>query len=284
MTEKRLPLWLHKKIPNKSFFVEKVLSCHGVNTVCEAAKCPNRLECFSQKTATFLALGPFCTRACQFCSIPFSKSPSLPDPQEPLQIALSIKDLGLQHAVITMVTRDDLPDQGAQHIKKILQEISKQMPLTTKEVLLSDFSGQFFLLDTILEEKPEVVNHNIETTRALTPKIRSKALYERSLDLLRYVKQSKKAVFVKSGLMVGLGETIDEVKETLVDLYTAGCDIITIGQYLQSSPKNLPPKEFIPLSTFALLEEFGYSLGVKKIFSGPFVRSSYHAASIFSKN
>lgn len=205
----RFPQWLHRKIPAGSnlFKTNGILEKYQLNTVCEEAKCPNRLECYSKKTATFLALGKECTRNCGFCSIDFSKKPQAPEEDEPLRIALSAKELGLKHIVITMVARDDLPDQGAGHIGKIIREVRKENPGTTVEVLTSDFSGDTACLDLVLEEKPEIFNHNIETVRSLSPRVRHKAQYERTLSVLRYVKETKKAMFVKSGIMAGLGET-----------------------------------------------------------------------------
>jgi lipoic acid synthetase len=275
----RFPSWLHRKIPSggQIFKTNAILEKYKLNTVCEEAKCPNRLECYTKKTATFLALGKECTRNCGFCDIDFSKTPKGAEADEPLRIALSVKELGLKHAVITMVARDDLPDQGASHISLIVNEIRKQNPDVTIELLTSDFSGNLALLDLVLDTKPEVFNHNIETVKRLSPRIRHKAEYERTLSVLRHAKNSKKSIFVKSGIMVGLGETEEEVKETIFDLKEAGCDIITIGQYLQASSKKLRVKEFITPEQFKRYESYGQSLGVVHIYSGPFVRSSYNA-------
>lgn len=275
----RFPKWLHRKIPKGHEIqrTNKILRNHQLNTVCEEAKCPNRLECYAKKTATFLALGKECTRACGFCDIDFSKKPMHPDPGEPTRIAKSVKDLGLKHAVITMVARDDLPDGGSLHLAKIIKAIRSHCPEATVEVLTSDFSGNFTALDTILQEKPEIFNHNIETVRSLTPRVRHKAMYDRTLSILQYVNHRKKGFFLKSGIMVGLGETKEEVKETIFDLYQAGCDIITIGHYLQPDRKKLRVKEFISPETFKEYEEYGRKIGVKHMYSGPFVRSSYNA-------
>lgn len=276
----RFPSWLHRKLPRGKELSEtnQILKESGLNTVCEEAKCPNRLECYSNKTATFLALGSACTRACGFCDIDFAKHPKPPEKDEPLRIAQSVKALGLRHAVITMVARDDLPDQGAHHIAEIIQTIRQENPETTVEVLTSDFSGSEAALDIVLEAQPEIFNHNIETVRRLTPRVRHKATYDRTLSVLRYVKEQKRASFVKSGIMVGLGETLDEVKETIQDLHHVGCDIITIGQYLQPNRNKLLVKSFVTPEEFKDFETYGKNIGVKHLYSGPFVRSSYNAS------
>lgn len=275
----RFPSWLHRKIPRggESFQTNAILAKYGLNTVCEEAKCPNRLECYSKRTATFLALGKQCTRNCGFCDIDFSKAPLPPAADEPERIALSTQDLGLKHVVITMVARDDLPDQGASHIAAIVRAVRKKNSETTVELLTSDFSGDVKLLDIALQEKPEIFNHNIETVRSLTPRIRHRAEYERSLSVLRHAKKSGHALYVKSGMMLGFGEKDEEVRETIRDLYQAGCDVITIGQYLQASSKKLLVKEFISPERFKAHEEYGLSIGVRHMYSGPFVRSSYNA-------
>ena len=276
----RFPSWLHRKIPSggQIFKTNAILDKYNLNTVCEEAKCPNRLECYTKKTATFLALGKQCTRNCGFCDIDFSKTPKGAEADEPQRIALSVKELGLKHAVITMVARDDLPDEGASHIGAIIRAIRKENENVTIELLTSDFSGRLDLLDIVLKEKPEIFNHNIETVRSLSPRIRHKAEYDRTLSLLRHAKTSKQTIFVKSGIMVGLGETPEEVKETIRDLKEVGIDIITIGQYLQASSKKLRVKEFVTPEQFKKYEEYGYSIGVKHMYSGPFVRSSYNAS------
>lgn len=276
----RFPCHLHRPMPlgHQLAQTERILQKHRLNTVCMEAKCPNRLECYTNRTATFLALGKTCTRNCAFCEIGFSKAPLPPEADEPDRIAFSVRDLELVHAVITMVTRDDLPDQGAKHIAAIIRRVRRENPQTTVEVLTSDFSGDHRLLDIVLDEKPHIYNHNIETVRSLTPRIRHRAEYELSLSILRHAKQSRRAVYVKSGLMVGLGEKESEVLEAIRDLFAAGCDIITIGQYLQPSPRKLPVKEFISPEKFHVYEQYGFSLGIKHMYSGPFVRSDYNAA------
>jgi lipoyl synthase len=278
----RFPSWLHRKIPSGggTFKTDAILEKHRLNTVCEEAKCPNRMECYSKKTATFLALGKTCTRNCGFCDIDFSKNPMAPEEDEPERIALSVKELGLKHVVITMVARDDLPDGGAVAFAKIMKAIRKENPSVSLEVLTSDFGGITSSLDTVLNEKPEIFNHNIETVEEFSPRVRHKASYARTLEVLSYVKKQNKAKFVKSGLMVGLGETKAQVKQTIEDLVRAGCEIITIGQYLQASARKLRVKSFVTPEDFKEYEEFGYKAGAKHVYSGPFVRSSYNAAAI----
>lgn len=274
----RFPSWLHRKLPtgNSLLNTGKILRKYRLNTVCEEAKCPNRLECYSNKTATFLALGKECTRNCGFCDIDFSKTPALPEADEPLRIALSAQELGLKHVVVTMVARDDLEDQGSSHIAAIIRTVREHNAGVAIEVLTSDFSGDFSAIDRVLAERPDVFNHNIETVRELTPRIRHKATYDRTLEVLRYVKD-KGSAWVKSGLMVGLGETEAQVFATIADLHAAGCSIITIGQYLQASNKKKLVKSFISPDQFKRYEEYGLSLGVPQMVCGPFVRSSYHA-------
>jgi len=275
----RFPSWLHRNLPKGSglFTTNAIVDKYRLNTVCEEAKCPNRFECYSRKTATFLALGKECTRNCGFCTIDFSKTPKEPEADEPLRIALSVKELGLKHVVITMVARDDLSDGGAAHMAEIIRMIRVHCPEVTIEVLTSDFSGNTAAIDCVLEAKPDVFNHNIETVRKLTPRVRHRATYEQTLHILKYVSATGIIPFIKSGLMVGLGETQDEVKETLGDLKRVGCNIITIGQYLQSDRRKLLVKEFVSPAQFKAYEEYGYEIGVGQMYSGPFVRSSYNA-------
>jgi lipoic acid synthetase len=275
----RFPSWLHRKLPkgDNFFKTNTLLQKYRLNTVCEEAKCPNRFECYSKKTATFLALGKQCTRSCGFCDIDFSKTPKAPEEDEPIRIALSVKELGLSHVVITMVARDDLADGGAVHIANIIKQVRLENPQVTIEVLTSDFNGNFTAIDTVLTAHPEIFNHNIETVRRLTPKVRHKATYDRTLNVLSYVKSQNKSLFLKSGIMLGLGEEEEEVKQTISDLHQAGCDIITIGHYLQASHHNLSVKAFVTPEQFKAYEEYGTRLGVKYMYCGPFVRSSYNA-------
>lgn len=275
----RLPSWLRISIPRSGnlFKTNSILEKHNLNTVCEEAKCPNRMECYNRKTATFLALGKACTRACGFCEIDFAKAPKLPEKDEPLRIAQSVKELGLKHAVITMVARDDLPDEGASHIASIISEIRNHHSTVTIEVLTSDFSGKTEYIDLVLEEKPEIFNHNIETVRVLSPRVRHKAQYDRTLLVLHHAASSGKCAFVKSGIMVGLGETEEQVKSTLHDLKDAGCSIVTIGQYLQPSRRKLRVKDFVSPKLFKEYEAYGHEIGIRHMYCGTFVRSSYNA-------
>lgn len=281
----RFPSWLHRNLPAGTtlFRTGDLLKKYRLNTVCEEAKCPNRFECYSKKTATFLALGKACSRNCGFCDIDFTKTPVAPEEDEPERIALSSQELGLKHVVITMVARDDLADGGAAHLAEIIRKTREVNPACTIEVLTSDFEGKEASLDLVLNERPEIFNHNIETVRRLSPRVRHKATYERTLNVLSYAKASAKTLYVKSGLMVGLSETEEEVLETLRDLHQAGVSIITMGQYLQPNRRKLLVKEFIPPDAFKRYEEYGQSLGVRYMHCGPFVRSSYNAADVFKK-
>lgn len=273
----RFPSWLHRKLPEGDHLrqTSHILEENRLHTVCEEAKCPNLLECWSKKTATFLVMGKECTRNCGFCDIDFDKSPKPLEESEPERVADSVAKLGLKHVVITMVARDDLSDGGALHIAKIMQKIREKIPETTIEVLTSDFEGNLEALDVVLEAKPEIFNHNIETVRELTPRVRHKATYERTLSVLSYAKS--KGALVKSGLMLGLGESEEQVKATIQDLHQAGCDIITMGQYLQPNRKKLLVKAFVTPEQFKAYEEYGYQIGIKYMYCGPFVRSSYNA-------
>lgn len=283
----RFPSWLHRKLPKGGnlWKTGDILEGQRLHTVCEEAKCPNLMECWTKKTATFLIMGKECTRNCGFCDIDFSKNPNPLEADEPARVAESVKQLGLNHVVITMVARDDIPDQGASHISAVIQAIKEDSPHATIEVLTSDFSGQQDALDVIINAQPEIFNHNIETVRDLTPRVRHIATYDRSLRVLRYISQNKKRAtrFIKSGIMVGLGETEEQVRETMRDLHQAGCNIITIGQYLQPNQRKLLVKEFITPEQFKHYEEYGKSLGVSFTFSGPFVRSSYNAGQVFQE-
>lgn len=275
----RFPSWLHRKIPSggKLAKTHEILSNLGLNTVCEEAKCPNRLECYSHNTATFLALGKACTRACGFCDIDFTKTPKAPDPQEPGKIAEAVQALNLEHVVITMVARDDLEDKGSLGIAQIIKAVKDRSPHVTIEVLVSDFSGQIASIEQVVLAGPDIYNHNLETIRRLTPRIRHVATYERSIEVLRVVKQINPILPTKSGMMLGLGETQDEVFEAIDDLAAIKLDILTLGQYLQASRLKVPVKAFITPQEFKLYEDYARSKGIKEVFAGPFVRSSYHA-------
>lgn len=279
----RFPPWLHRRLPRGSnlFKTHQILDTQRLPTVCEQAKCPNLLECYSQKTATFLVLGEECTRACGFCDIAFSAQPKPPEEDEPQRLAESVKQLGLKHVVITMVARDDLLDGGASHLARIVKEVIRSNPHTTIEVLTSDFSGNVDALEVVLSSGIHIFNHNIETVKELSPRVRHRATYDQSLALLQSAKETEKALFIKSGIMVGLGETEKQVENTLCDLAQIGCDIITIGQYLQANRHKLRVKSFVTPAQFNKYAEFARSIGIKHVYAGPFVRSSYNAKLVF---
>ena len=278
----RFPSWLHRKLPKGSLVHHTgvALQSGRLPTVCEEARCPNLLECWSKKTATFLVMGKECTRNCGFCSIDFSKAPQPLEDDEGDRLAQACLSLGLKHVVITMVARDDLEDGGAKHLAKIVRKVKESSENSTVEVLTSDFFGNERALDLLLEAPIDIFNHNIETVRELTPRVRHKATYERTLNVLNYVHKSRPSLPVKSGLMVGLGETKAQIYQTLHDLKDVGCTIVTIGQYLQSDIHKLRVKAFIPPSEFDDYASFGNSIGIPKMYCGPFVRSSYHAETL----
>src|ERR1700722_17212610 len=286
VSQGRFPKWLHRKLPegNALWETQQILDGQRMPTVCEEAKCPNLLECWSKRTATFLALGKACTRNCGFCAIDFALKPKALEEDEPYRLATSVQQLNLKHVVITMVARDDLSDGGAEQLAKIIKEVRFLNPGITLEVLTSDFEGNEEALQTIIDAKPEVFNHNIETVRALTPRVRHRATYERTLFVLRTVNQKGSSIILKSGFMVGLGESEEEIKETIRDLASVGCQAITIGQYLQPNRYKLRVKEFITPEQFELYATYGRAIGVKYMYCGPFVRSSYNAASVFEKS
>lgn len=276
----RFPSWLHRKLPQGSALWQtgEILGQNRLHTVCEEAKCPNLLECWSRKTATFLIMGKECTRSCGFCSIDFSKNPKPLEEDEPERVAKSVVDLGLKHVVITMVARDDLEDGGAAQIAKVVRKIRENSPQATIELLTSDFCGKEESLQSVLNAYPEIFNHNIETVRDMTPWVRHKATYDRTLQVLNFAKKNRgQKMLIKSGLMVGLGESSEQVRQTLRDLAEAGCDIVTIGQYLQASSNKLRVKSFVHPDQFKEYEKFGLSIGIQKMYCGPFVRSSYNA-------
>lgn len=275
----RFPSWLHRRLPEGNVLAKTrhLVEHDSIHTVCSQARCPNRLECYARKTATFLVLGQFCTRSCGFCSIPFSQTPAAPSPQEPEELAEAVYKLGLRHVVLTMVARDDLPDGGAHHMRQCVESVRQRIPGVTIELLTSDFLGHHEAWEEILNAQPDIWNYNIETVRSLTPRVRHKATYERTLTLLRFAKEKMKKGWVKSGFMVGFGESENEVHETIDDLYQAGCSIITIGQYLQSDSKKRPVKAFIPPAVFESYAEYGRLIGVPHMYCGPLIRSSYNA-------
>lgn len=280
----RFPSWLHRKLPDgvNLWKTGDVLSQNRLHTVCEEARCPNLLECWSKKTATFLVMGKACTRNCGFCDIDFSRAPKALEQDEPERVADSVKQLGLKHVVITMVARDDLEDGGAAHLAKVIAAIKNSTPTSTIEVLTSDFSGNLDALQAVLDAKPDIFNHNLETVRELTPRVRHKATYDRSLRILKYVKEHS-SITTKSGLMLGLGETETQVKVALNDLKETGVTVVTMGQYLQPNRHKLLVKAFVTPEQFKMYEEYGKSIGIPHMYCGPFVRSSYNAAEVFEK-
>ncbi len=274
-----LPPWLRVKI-KKAALTEQTgrrLGCHGVATVCERAHCPNIGECYSRGTATFLIMGTVCTRNCRFCAIDSGRPEPL-DPDEPQRVAEAVADLGLDFVVVTSVTRDDLPDGGAGHFAATIRAIRGRLPEAGIEVLTPDFSGDTSALRQVLEAKPTVFNHNVETVPRLQPEIRPQADYDRSLGMLAAAHQIAPPIPTKSGLIVGMGETADETRQTMTDLAGAGVSILTIGQYLQPTRRHRPVSRYVPPDEFALYEQWGRQTGLAYVLSGPFVRSSYHAA------
>lgn len=261
--------------------VRRILKTKCLNTVCEGARCPNKSECYSHNTATFLIMGKVCTRNCRYCNI----SPARPEPldlEEPKHVAEAVKELGLKFAVITSVTRDDLPDGGAQHFKNCIDEIRKICDAKV-EILTPDFKDDKRALDTVIKAHPDVFNHNIETVRSIFKTARPQGDYDRSIEVLRYVKENSNIV-TKSGLMAGLGEGVNDIEETLCDLHDAGVDIVTIGQYIQPSKQHLPVAKYYTLEEFEELKELARKIGFKNFQIGPLVRSSYHAMASYENS
>lgn len=272
------PEWLRIKARNTDqvMQVRAMLRKLSLHTVCQEAACPNLVECFGRRTATFMILGSNCTRNCSFCNVTKSEPEPL-DQQEPEKVARATKELGLKHVVITSVTRDDLADGGAGHFASVIRAVQRTCPDTVIEVLIPDFKGEESALLTIVEAGPHIINHNVETVPRLYPAVRPMALYDRSISLLKNVKQMDKDIHTKSGIMVGLGEQYDEVLCVMGDLVAVGCDLLTIGQYLAPSRDHHPVIEYIHPDLFEAYKRDGLRLGFKYIASGPLVRSSYHA-------
>jgi lipoic acid synthetase len=274
---RRLPAWLKRELPrgNGNFFTEGLLRELRLETVCENARCPNRPECYSRRTATFMILGNVCTRPCGFCSVPRGAPENL-DEDEPARVAEAALRLGLKHVVITSVTRDDLADGGADHFHRCILAVRERTGAVV-EVLTPDFLGDVKAIDRVLDARPEVYNHNMETVPRLYKKVRGRAEYQRSLDLLAHVKRKAPETLTKSGLMLGLGETTEELLDVLADLRAVGCDTLTLGQYLAPTLKHIPVARYVPPAEFDALAGLARSLGFAQVASGPFVRSSYHA-------
>ncbi len=270
------PKWLRVKLPTGENYkmVRSLVSEHKLHTICESGNCPNMGECWGEGTATFMILGNICTRSCGFCAVATGR-PLMVDPHEPEHVAESIFLMKVKHAVITSVDRDDLPDGGADIWAKTVEAVRRKAPGVTMETLIPDFAGKWENLQRIIDVAPEIVSHNLETVRRMTKQVRIQAKYDRSLEVLRRLKQG--GMRTKSGVMLGLGETHEEVIETMQDLRSVGLDVITLGQYLQPTPKHLPVAEFITPERFAEYETLGKEMGFRHVESGPLVRSSYHA-------
>jgi lipoyl synthase len=274
---RRLPDWLKRPLPhgNENFYTHNLLRELRLETVCENARCPNRPECYARRTATFMILGNICTRPCGFCSVPRG-TPDALEADEPQRVAEAAHRLGLRHVVITSVTRDDLPDGGADHFARCVIAVRERTGAAV-EVLTPDFLGDTGAIDRVLESQPEVYNHNIETVPRFYKKVRGRADYRRSLDLLEYVKRRAPRMMTKTGLMLGLGESRDELLDTLADIRSVHCDALTLGQYLTPTLKHVSVARYLPPAEFDELAVLARSLGFSKVASGPYVRSSYHA-------
>jgi lipoic acid synthetase len=272
----RKPEWLKVRLCDNDNFAKtkRLIEGHHLHTICSSGRCPNQTECWSRGTATFMVLGAICTRSCRFCNTE-TGTPLPPDDQEPERLAGVVRQMALKHVVLTSVDRDDLPDLGAGHWVKVIKALREVNPDTSIEVLIPDFQGYPELIQQIIDEKPEIVSHNIETVRRLTPEVRSAAKYDRSLSVLRLLADAE--IRSKSGLMLGLGETEKELFETMDDLLNAGCSILTLGQYLQPTRKHLPVKVYIEPDKFVCYKDIALKKGFSFVESGPLVRSSYHA-------
>ncbi|MGL4419673.1 MAG: lipoyl synthase [Gemmataceae bacterium] len=274
---RRLPDWLKRPLPtgNENFFTHNLLRDLRLETVCENARCPNRPECYSRRTATFMVLGNVCTRPCGFCSVPRGETLELED-DEPARVAEASARLGLKHVVITSVTRDDLPDGGAAHFAACVRAV-KERTGAAVEVLTPDFLGDIAAIDVVMDAGPVVFNHNLETVPRLYRKVRGRADYRRSLDLLQHVKQRDPNMVTKTGLMLGLGETTEELFDVFADVRAVNCDILTLGQYLAPTLKHIPVARFVPPEEFDSIAARARELGFRQVVAGPYVRSSYHA-------
>ncbi|QEL19678.1 lipoyl synthase [Limnoglobus roseus] len=274
---RRLPSWLKRPLPvgNENFYTESLLRDLKLETVCENARCPNRPECYSRRTATFMILGNVCTRPCGFCSVPRGETVEV-EGDEPARVAEASVRLGLKHVVITSVTRDDLPDGGAEHFFQCVTAVRERTGAAV-EVLTPDFLGDRAAITRVIESRPDVFNHNMETVPRLYKRVRGRAEYRRSLDLLEQIKQQAPNMVTKAGLMLGLGETIDELFDVLADLRAVRCDVLTLGQYLAPTLKHIPVARFVPPAEFDELAARARLLGFQQVVAGPFVRSSYHA-------
>ena len=272
------PEWLKVRLPTGPTYenLRRLMRSKELHTVCEEAHCPNMAECWGAGTATFMILGDTCTRSCGFCAVKTGR-PGVVDVDEPQRVGEAVAQMALGHAVVTSVNRDELPDGGAAIFAETIREIRRQSPSTTVEVLIPDFVGRPESLDAVLAARPEILNHNVETVPRLYPRVRPQARYERSLEVLRRTKQRAPDLVCKSGIMVGLGETLDEVVATMRDIASQGTDILTVGQYLRPSPVHLPIERYWTPSEFDELRDTGMTMGFRHVEAGPLVRSSYHA-------
>jgi lipoic acid synthetase len=279
---KRLPHWMRMQMPGGKQYmdVKEVVEKNQLHTICTSGNCPNIGECWGEGTATFMILGEICTRACKFCAVKTGK-PLQVDPDEPRRLAETVRKMGIRHAVITSVDRDDLPDKGASFWAVTIGTLKKEIPGITMETLIPDMDGRKELVQQVIDARPEVISHNLETVRRLTPLIRSRAKYETSLQVIEQVSAS--AVVSKSGIMLGLGESREEVLEAMDDLLLAGCRVFTMGQYLQPTLKHMPVEEYIPPEVFEEYRQIALEKGFEFVESSPLVRSSYHAARHFRK-
>ncbi len=281
----RLPVWLSKRVPDPETVqnVETMMRHSNLHTVCESARCPNIGECWSKRTATFMILGDICTRNCGFCAIKVGKPLEL-DADEPRRVAIAAKEMGLKHVVVTSVARDELPDEGSGQFADTITALREAVPGIIVEVLTPDFKGKKWCVRRVVEARPDIFNHNIETVERLSPMVRPQARYERTLDVLRSVTHMDSTIYTKSGMMLGLGETHEEVVKTLQDLRQAGVSAVTIGQYLRpTTDRHLPVVDYIHPDRFAEYEKIGQDLGFLFVASGPFVRSSYNAQAFSEK-
>ncbi len=279
---RRLPPWLKRPMPDRGMLAtSEVVQRSGVATVCREARCPNLTECWSHRTATFMILGDRCTRRCRFCAVSTAR-PAPPAADEPDRLAEAVRSLGLRHVVITAVARDDLDDEGAGHFAACVRAVRAVSPESTIEVLPADFHARQELIAALCDADPDVYNHNLETVERLTPAVRPQAGYRRSLEVLRIVRRLRPDMIIKSGLMVGLGETLDEIRRTFADLRSAGCDVVTVGQYLQPAGQLLPVARFYTPEEFEALAGEARAAGFAGAACGPFVRSSYNAGEVYA--
>lgn len=277
----RLPEWLRRSVLNTEANrgTRQILKSQGLNTICESGRCPNKGECWSKGTATFMLMGAVCTRTCSFCAVNKGKPDPL-DPEEPGRIVEAARQMNLRHVVLTSVNRDELPDQGSSHFATTIRMLYENIPGIAVEVLTPDFQGRRDCIETVLAAKPTVYNHNVETVPRLYKRVRPGSKYQRSLDVLQMSKEIDPSIHTKSGLMLGLTETRDEVLEVMQDLRNVGCDFLTLGQYMRPTRDNLPVDRYVTPEEFDELGKLGWEMGFNMVHSGPLVRSSYHAGEL----